>query len=190
MVGSDLVCGTRSILRGRFTSFLILRQLEVDTEPCLGTGPGLVVVHKNTLEFGFGCWICPVAGRSLGERLMLSSHKVDGARTVKGSSITAVFRCWKRKGQTFGMWKCQKSQKLRFKKLTLMSFQLLHWVVWPCLFKNKFPWKRNIVKVEAKGTLFQFGKSISGLQPRPQWIIPLHLWNANFFSSSENSHTF
>lgn len=51
-----------------------------------------------------------------------------------------------------------KSQKLQFKTLTLISFQLLHWLVWPCLFKNKFPWKRNIVKVEGKGTLFQFGK--------------------------------
>lgn len=74
-----------------------------------------------------------------------------------------------------------KSHKLQFKKLSLMSFQLLHWVVWLCLFKNKFPWKRHIVKVEGKGTLFQFGKSISGLQPCAQWIIPLHLWNTTFF---------
>lgn len=51
--------------------------------------------------------------------------------------------------------------------------QLLHWVVWPCLFNSKFPWKSNVVKVEGKERLFQFGKSISGLQPCPQWITPL-----------------
>lgn len=123
--------------------------------PALELDLGSLWFTRTPSSLGLGAWFAPWLEGICGGGWCSVATKSMELVVWRAAVLLLSSGAERGKGRPLGYHSEMKSQ---FKKLILMASQPLHWVVWPCLFKNKFPWKRNIVKVEGKGTLFHFGK--------------------------------